>query len=72
MLNRTLIDDIFGRPGKKCACCGRILEHWQFNRSRTSWDGLQSYCKDCQRAYHKKHPKKQFKKNKTDESLSIW
>lgn len=73
MLDRnSVIDDIFGRPEKRCASCGRYLEHWQFNSSRHSKDGLQSYCKSCQRMYHMKNPDKQYKKLRNDKSLSIW
>ena len=60
------------RPGKRCALCGRYLEHWQFNRSRASRDGLQSYCKDCQRRYREKHPAKEYKQFKGGSSLTIW
>ena len=73
MINRNnIMDDMFGRPGKKCAMCGRYLEHWQFNTSKTSKDGLQSYCKACQKAYRIKHPDKQYKRNRRDKSLPIW
>lgn len=64
--------DLFSEQGKKCPYCGRTLEHWQFNRSRFTRDGLQSYCKDCQREYRRKHPQKEWKQNKKDESLSLW
>ena len=69
---RSVMDDMFGRPGKRCAMCGRVLEWWQFNRSWTSKDGLQSYCKECQKRYRAKHPDKQYKKNRKDESLTIF
>lgn len=69
---RSVMDDIFGRPEKRCACCGRHLEHTQFYASRTSKDGLQPYCKSCQKAYRKRHPAKEFKRNKDDVSLPIW
>lgn len=65
-------NDLFSEQGKCCPHCGRILEHWQFNASRFTRDGLQSYCKDCQKEYKKKHPKKEWKQNKKDESLSLW
>ena len=69
---RGVMDDMFGRPEKQCACCGRFLEHHQFNVSKNSKDGLQSYCKECQKRYKSKHPDKEYKKNRTDKSLSIW
>ena len=72
MLNRNLVDDIFGRPEKRCPMCGRYLEHWQFGHSRNAKDGLQSYCKDCQRKYKQKNPFKQYKKLRNDKSLNIW
>ena len=69
---RGVMDDMFGRPEKRCACCGRFLEHSQFNASRNSKDGLQSYCKECQKKYKAKHPEKEYKHYKNDHSLSIW
>ena len=69
---RSVMDDIFGRPGKRCAMCGRWLEVFQFNKSKTSKDGLQSYCKDCQKKYRMKHPNKEYKKNRKDESLNLF
>lgn len=67
--------DIFSSvPGyKKCALCGKYRETFRFNKSKTTKDGLQSYCKDCQRIYHHRHPNKEFKKNKRDNfSLNIF
>lgn len=69
MLNGTLADNISGRPGKRCAMCGQWKEHWQFNRAG---DGLQSYCRECQKKYRKKHPSKEYKNDKDDKSLDIW
>ena len=66
------MDDMFGRPEKRCACCGRYLEHSQFNASRRSSDGLQAYCRECQKAYRRKHPTKEFKRKENDPSLPIW
>lgn len=68
---RSVMDDMFGRPEKRCACCGRWLEYTQFNISKLSKDGLQSYCKRCQKAYHQKHPSKEFKHSGKDLSLPI-
>ena len=67
--------DMFGRiPGvKRCACCHKYKESHEFNTSKTSSDGLQSYCKSCQRLYRIKHPNKEYKQNKKDSySLSIF
>lgn len=65
--------DLFSeKQGKRCPYCGRVLEWYRFYRSRYTSDGLQSYCKDCQRRYREKHPTKEWKQNKKDESLSLW
>lgn len=70
MLQRNLFGNI---PGyKQCACCRRFKERFEFNVSRSSFDGLQSYCKTCQSAYHRKHPAKEYKKNKKDGSLTLF
>ncbi len=58
---------------KRCASCGRELERSLFYRSKFTRDGLQAYCKDCQRDYRRKHPTKEYKYLKKDkETLSIW
>lgn len=64
--------DLFSEDGKRCPYCGRVLERWQFNESRVTRDGLQCYCKDCQRKYREKHPTKEYKQFKQDRSLKIW
>lgn len=65
--------DLFSsEQGKRCPCCGRTLEWYRFNRSRFTRDGLQSYCKECQRKYKEKHPNKEYKQNKRDLSMTIW
>lgn len=65
--------DLFSEQGKKCPYCGRVREWWQFYPSRTSKDGLQSYCKDCQRRYREKHPTKEYKRHRKDDlSLKLW
>ena len=69
---RNVMDDIFGRPEKRCACCGRWLERAEFNSQRSSADGLQSYCKACKKRYRMKHPMKEYKRGKKDDSLNIW
>lgn len=69
---KSVIDDIFGRPDKRCAMCGKYKEHWQFNFSSLSKDGLQCYCKSCQKIYRERHPDKQYKKLRNDKSLTIW
>ena len=58
---------------KRCPSCSKELEPWYYYRSRKSADGLQSYCKGCQRIYRIKHPEKEFKQHrKSDETLNIW
>lgn len=67
--------DMFGNYGgnKRCVCCGKVKEAFEFNASKISSDGLQSYCKECQKAYRKKHPNKEFKKNRKDNhSLNLF
>lgn len=34
---------------KLCKCCGRELPISQFNKHSKNSDGLQAYCKDCQK-----------------------
>ena len=34
---------------KRCPKCGRVLPTSDFNKSTAKYDGLQSYCRDCQR-----------------------
>jgi len=71
----ALQQDMFGKiPGvKQCACCRKYKESGEFNTSKVSADGLQAYCKSCQRIYHIKHPSKEYKRNKKDEySLNIF
>ena len=37
---------------KRCSKCGRVLPLADFNKRKSSKDGLQYYCKDCQKAMH--------------------
>lgn len=67
-----MMQDLFTEHGKICPYCGREREWWQFYRSRSSKDGLQSYCKDCQRRYREKHPTKEYKHHGKDLSLKLW
>ena len=34
---------------KRCKRCGRELDESEFNKHKNTKDGLQSYCKECQR-----------------------
>ena len=43
---------------KRCVKCGKTLPVGMFNANRTTKDGLQSYCRECQRGISKKTPKK--------------
>lgn len=38
---------------KRCSRCGRVLPVSSFSRSSKNKDGLQCWCKDCQRACHR-------------------
>ena len=38
---------------KRCTTCGVEKEEGEFDRNKTKKDGLQSWCKACQRAYHR-------------------
>jgi len=68
------ISDLFQSvKTKRCPSCGKELEAFNFYSSRSSADGLQSYCKKCQRRYREKHPEKEWKWHKHDPiSLSLW
>lgn len=33
---------------KECSACKRILELSRYSKNKSSWDGLKSYCKECQ------------------------
>jgi len=37
---------------KKCVKCGEVKDTAEFSISRRAKDGLQSYCRSCQRAYN--------------------
>lgn len=36
---------------RKCACCGRLLEDEMFGKNRRTKDGLQAYCRECQKLF---------------------
>ncbi len=36
---------------KRCTKCKRIKQHSEFQKDKTKKDGLQSYCKSCQKDY---------------------
>ena len=42
-------------PTKTCKCCGVSKEISLFNKKRANKDGLQPYCKDCNKAQSKAH-----------------
>lgn len=48
---------------KRCPYCRKLKDISEFNTSRS---GVSSYCKECQKLYKKKHPNKEYKKNRTD------
>ena len=68
------ISDLFDSiKTKRCPSCGKELEAFNFYPSRSSADGLQSYCKKCQRRYREKHPQKEWKQFKHDNyTLNLW
>lgn len=37
---------------KQCSCCAAVLARSAFNRLSSAPDGLQRWCRDCQRARH--------------------
>lgn len=47
---------------KYCSRCSKEKDLSLFNKKSTSNDGLQPFCKDCNKAYHKEH----YKLNKTN------
>lgn len=40
---------------KRCSCCKRLKAASDFYRKTASKDGLQSYCKECDKAYCREH-----------------
>lgn len=40
---------------KKCSKCGRELPLSEFYSKKTSFDGLQSWCKECQKSRIRNH-----------------
>jgi hypothetical protein len=42
-------------PAKRCARCGETRPVSDFNRNRTTRDGLQASCQTCMRAYQAAH-----------------
>lgn len=52
---------------KRCPKCGRKLPTTMFNKKTKSKDGLQPYCKECQRSYY---AKKYAKKSVTEHKVS--
>lgn len=43
---------LYNDEDKKCAKCGKNKPLYHFNRSRSSADTYQSYCKECQHKYN--------------------
>jgi hypothetical protein len=64
---------LFDFETKRCPACGRDLELRMFNLSRSSKDGRQSYCRECQREYKRRHPEKEYKQYQNDKlTLRLW
>jgi 5-methylcytosine-specific restriction endonuclease McrA len=40
---------------KRCSRCGETKPHSEFHKQKRSRDGLQSYCRECTKAYAKAH-----------------
>ena len=55
---------------KRCPKCGRVLPTSDFNKSTAKYDGLQSYCRDCQRTSLRELYRKR-KKSSTEKSEII-
>lgn len=57
--------DLFGgyTKVKRCPYCGKMKEVFEFYQTKS---GYQSYCKECQKKYHLRHPRKEYKQNKRD------
>lgn len=55
---------------KRCPKCGRLLPTSEFNKSTAKYDGLQSYCRDCQRKQLRERYTK-LKKSSTEKSEII-
>jgi hypothetical protein len=43
---------------KKCVKCGALLPESKFNKHKAAKDGLQSWCRDCQKNYDENIHKK--------------
>lgn len=55
---------------KVCTKCGRELPLSEFNKSKKSNDGLQSYCKECQSEYNRANNRK--KKEEEHKMLPVY
>jgi len=40
---------------KKCSKCKELKPFEDFNKNKSKKDGLNTYCKDCNKSYNKKH-----------------
>lgn len=52
------VDDTVPTGYKKCGGCGQVLPVEKFNKNNSRGDGLQFWCKDCQREYEKQRQQK--------------
>lgn len=48
---------------KRCAKCKQIKQYSEFQKDKTKKDGLQSYCKSCQKDYDQSEKGKAVKKH---------
>lgn len=51
---------------KRCVHCGVVKPSEQFWKSKTTKDGLQSWCKECCKSYPKRHKSKSYIEDKDD------
>ena len=58
LLQPTLSQAILGQKSIKwCSGCKQEVDQSNFYKYNGSWDGLQPYCKDCQKQYSKHYQK---------------
>ena len=57
---------------KRCARCAKTFPFGAFHRQSSSKDGLQAWCKKCQRAYDQANRKAGTRKTGTPEQRRKW
>ena len=56
---------------KKCAHCEQVKGVGSFNKATGAKDGLQSWCKECSKAYNAKHYGRRTRKKNGDNPVSV-